>query len=251
MRPEPALLLLGVLLLAGCAGAGVRQASTGNQEAAKLQVKMGQEYLTKGDLETAQEKLRRAIELDPKSADAYTLLAVLNERIQRPEAAEQNYRRAVELRPDDGAVNNNYGAFLCGSGRYAEADKHFQKAIQDPFYKTPALAFANAGVCARKAGRLELAEQHFRRALELDKRNPTALFELAQISHSRGNYLQARAFIERYDPSGRRDPDALLLAARIEDKLGDLRAAAQYREQLSRQYPDYAVSEDQQPNKTP
>lgn len=246
MRPERWLAWLGVLMLAGCAGSGMgmRKTSSADQEAAKLQVKLGQEYLTKGELETAQGKLRRALELDPRSADAYTLLAVLNERIQRPEAAEQNYRRALELRPEDGATNNNYGAFLCGSGRYADAEPYFKKAIEDPFYKTPALAFANAGLCARKAGKNEIAEQQLRRALELDPRNLSALLELARINAERGKYLYARAFIERYDASARSEPEVLLLAADIEHKLGDLRAAAQYRERLARQYPEYAVPED-------
>ena len=120
-------------VVAGCAGgaAGKRPADDPDRAAAELQVKLGQGYLNQGELETARDKLQRALELDPRSVDAHTLMGVLQERIGRLEIAEKHYRRAVELKPDGGAVNNNYGTFLCGSGRFAEAREYFDRAVQD------------------------------------------------------------------------------------------------------------------------
>jgi type IV pilus assembly protein PilF len=42
------------------------------------------------------------------------------------------------------------GAFLCRLGRFPDAEKYFLRAVEDPFYKTPAAALANAGVCAAR-----------------------------------------------------------------------------------------------------
>lgn len=228
------------LALTACAAPAKRTGDrpTREEDAAALQVKLGQEYMLKGDLETAQAKLRRALDLDPESIDANTLLAVLNERIRRPEMAERFYRRAVELKPDDGSANNNLGAFLCAKGRYDEAEQHFGAAIDDPFYRTPAAAYANAGVCARQAGKLEAAETYLRRALELDKSSLVALGEMANISHLRGDDLRARAFIQRLE--ARTEPDAalLLLALKVERQLGDADAAGRYEAQLRERYPD-------------
>lgn len=242
-------LLIAVLLAAGLAGcASSPQRSSGapskQQDAAALQVKLGQEYMAKGELETAQEKLRRAIELDPRSVDAHTLLAVLNERIRRPEIAERYYRKAIALKPEDGSVNNNLGAFLCGQGHYEEAQKHFDAAINDPFYKTPAVAFANAGLCARQAGDVARAEAQFRRALDLDRTNTSALYEMAGIAHARGDNLRARAFLQRYEARAAADAALLVLGARVESALGDRKAAQSYLQRLGEQYPDFELPPD-------
>lgn len=251
MRPSLArcLLLPVVLALVACAGTGssgagvpkARKVDTDAQEAAALQVKLGQGYLTEGQLETARDKLRRALELDPNSADAHTLMAVLHERINRPQLAESFYRRAAELKPEDGSTNNNVGAFLCGTGRFDEAEPYFQRALQDPFYRTPALAYTNAGVCAAKAGRHEKAETYFRQSIELEPGNAVALFELARIHLQKGDFLRARAFLQRYEAhAGQVDPEALDLGARIEDRAGDAPAAAEYRRRLQSEFPQYA-----------
>lgn len=240
MRPERLLLLL-VLGLAACSAPGPRNPASGPsraQEAAALQVKLGQEYMLKGELETAQDKLRRALELDPDSVDANTLLGVLNERIRRPELAERFYRRALELKPEDGSVNNNLGVFLCAQGRFADAEPHFRAAIDDPFYRTPEAALANAGVCGRQAGNLEAAEAFLRRALELDPRNLVALAELATLAHGRGEDMRARAFIQRYEARAEPDASMLLLAIEVERRLGDSAAAARYEQSLRKRYPD-------------
>ncbi len=246
MRPERfVVILLGCVLASACAAGGgatpkARKVSGEQRDAAALQVKLGQGYLTDGKLETARDKLQRALELDPNSVDAHTLMAVLNERINRPQVAEQFYRRAAELKPEDGAVNNNLGAFLCGSGRFDEAEPHFKRAFEDPFYRTPALAYTNAGVCAAKTGRKDVAEAFFRQALDIEPRNAVALFELSRIHLDRGDLLRARAFLQRYEalvPSG--DAEALDLGVRIEERSGNPTGADQYRQRLRREFPEY------------
>ena len=73
------------------------------------------------------------------------------ERINKLPEAEQHYRKAVALEPAKGAPNNNLGVFLCHTGKVAEANQYFQKAVADPFYQTPDVALTNAGVCQLRA----------------------------------------------------------------------------------------------------
>ena len=98
MRPERLLAVALSLALAACAGAPSSRSSgppSKEQDAAALQVKLGQEYLAKGELETAQEKLRRAIDLNPQSVDALRLVG--------PDIRHQGERalvaRGVDRRP--------------------------------------------------------------------------------------------------------------------------------------------------------
>lgn len=231
-----------LVALAGCAGgAAVKPAAkNANQDAAALQVKLGQGYMNQGELEIARDKLRRALDLDPNSVDAHTVMAVLHERINRRPIAEQHYRRAVELKPDDGAANNNYGTFLCAEGKYAEAQVHFARAVADPFYRSPATAFTNAGICAQRAGDSERAEQLLRESLKLQPRQPMVLFELARLSFAKGDMLRARAFLQRYEALVDAEAAALDLGVRVETELGDRKAAARYAEALQQRFPDYA-----------
>lgn len=242
MRMREVLVLLAAISLLACAGGGTRTSSieepTSNQKAAQLQVQLGQGYLQQDKLDIARDKLQKALQLDPRSVHANTMLGVLNERIQRPEQAEKFYRRAVQLAPEDGEVNNNLGAFLCGAGRAAEADGWFIKALDDPYYKSPTVALANAGVCAQKAGNLARAEDYFRRVLEVQPQNAVALYELSRINLDRGDNLRARAFQQRLESLGDM-PEALELGAKIESRLGNAKAAAEYRERLKRDFPDY------------
>ena len=238
------LLLVLVALLVGCSsGGGKRSVAKGgkteNQSAAEIQVKLGRGYMEQGQFEVAHQKLEEALRLDPKSVDGNTLMAVLYERIDRAKLAEKYYRRAVELDPEEGSTNNNFGAYLCGLGRHAEADSYFKRALDDPFYKTPGTAASNAGVCAARAKNFALAEEYFRRSLKANPNDPGTLYEMALVSFRKEDFLRARAFMQRFEAAARPDAAALDLAAQIEDRLGDSAAAAKYRERLKTEFPDY------------
>lgn len=248
---ERLLALLACALLAGCASTsgggeprGKRSGTDPQTLAASDQVKLGRGYLERGEYETAHGKLERALELDPKSVDAHTLMAVLYERLERPQFSEKHYKRAVELDPSDGSVNNNYGAYLCRLKRYDEADGYFARAVDDPFYRTPAAALANAGSCAARAGDVAKAEAYFRKSLESNPGDAVALYQMALLTFGKGDFLRARAFIQRFESTSSPDAFALDLAARIEERLGDTDAAAKYRERLKTEFPDFEPGKD-------
>jgi len=242
MRLHRLVLPAAILLLAACASTPSSRPKgepTAAQSAAQTNIKLGQAYMQQGQLELALDKLQKAISLDPKSSEAHTVLAVLLERIGRLEQAGRHYALAVQYAPEDGSALNNQGAFLCRTGNYAEADALFQRALDDPFYRTPAAALANAGVCAHEAGNVGAAERYFRRALEFDPRDLTALLRLAQIHYGKQDYLRARAFLQRMEGAGGVSPVALDLGARIEERLGDAAAARRYRQRLGTEFPDF------------
>jgi type IV pilus assembly protein PilF len=236
-------LLLGacVVGLAACESTGGprRDADSRSASAAANHVQMGRAYMQRGQLQVALERLTKALELDPRSTDAHTVIAILYEEIRRPERAEFHYKRAVELAPDNGAVNNNYGQYLCRNRRFDEAEARFRKAMDDPFYSTPALAYANAGVCAVQAGTRDRAEDYLRRALEIEPGNAEVLLLLARLQFDRGEHLRARAFLQRHEAATTPGPDALELGVAIETVLGDAAAAERYRQRLRTEFPDH------------
>jgi type IV pilus assembly protein PilF len=242
MRLERALAMLVALVLAACSTGSTRERSAQpgakRSSAAEVNVSLGQAYMQQGKNDIAMEKLLRALELDPRYAPGHTVIAVLYERLGDATRAAEHYQRATELAPRSGDTNNNYGTFLCGQQRYAEADRYFERALADPFYGTPAVAWANRGSCALRAGREDDAEQALRRAAQYDPKMPEPLYLLADILHRKGDHFHARAFVQRYEGSGQATAESLLLAMRIEQALGNARGVREYRNRILAEFPD-------------
>ncbi len=140
--------------------------------------------------------------------------------------------------PGDGDINNNYGAFLCRTGKGKGADQYFLKAVKDPFYKTPEVAYSNAGNCSLEQGDLDKADAFLRQSLEYNDKLPSALIAMADVSYQAGKYMRARAFLQRYGSVGAWNEDSLLLGYRIESSLGDAESANRYRTELFERFPD-------------
>ncbi len=188
-------------------------------------------------LDEAEREAGAALKIDPRSADANTLLAVVEDRRGNSAKAGGYYARAAELAPQQGTALNNYGAWLCGNGRAAESLSWFEQALADPAYRQHASALANAGACALKAGQTAHVERNLRQALSLDPADTTALAAMAEYQYRNANYMDARAFSQRYLAAAPATPDALLLASQIEEKLGDRAAAARYVQRLRAEFP--------------
>lgn len=241
---NPALASILILTLAACAGTSGPRSSQNPQvsRAADENVALAQQYIQDGQYEVAMGRLQHALTLDPRSANAHTMMGLLNERIGRDQQAGASYRRATELQPDRGEINNNYGAWLCKHGQERESLRWFERAIEDPFYRSPDSALVNAGSCARRLGDLDKAEEYLRQALQANARNPRVLQELALIQYEKGDFMRARAFVQRREASGPVDGEVLDLAARIEERLGDRDAAHRYRSRLASEFPEFRPS---------
>jgi len=217
----------------------LRKSGGSGREVAEIHVQMGQRYLEQGELKLAMEKLQKALKYDAKFPDAHTVIAVLYERINDSKNAELHYKRAVELNPKNGEANNNYGTFLCKQGKYELAQKHFDRAVSDPFYPTPGIVLVNAGSCLLAAGNLEKAETNFRQALKLIPNNSNALIQLTTVLVKKQDYFRARAFMQRYESlEAPLTAESLDLGREIELKLGNTETANRYTEKLLEKFPD-------------
>lgn len=233
------LALVLVLVLAACAGNPDRGEAVDTQarEAARINTQLGTEYINRGQYEVALEKLKKALRADRRYAPAHTVIAILYERLGDSEQAGTHFSEALKLTPDNGEVNNNYGGFLCRNGGGDDALKYFDRALQDPFYRTPAVAMANAGVCALDLGQLDKAEAYLRKSLAYDPEFPDALLPLAGVSYQEQEYLRARGFLQRYEAVAAATAESLMLGYRLETRLQNERGAEQYRDLLVQQFP--------------
>lgn len=203
-----------------------------------INVQLGAEYMRKGDYAIALSKLKKALAFNPDLAIAHSTIAVLYETIGENELAERHYKRAVSLDANDPRIRNNYGRYLCGHGNEREGIEQFKLAADNPLYSTPQLPLTNAGTCAMRINELDEAEVFFRRALEIQPTMAPALLNMMRINLKNENYLQARAYLQRYKDVADHTAETLWAGYQIEKQLGDKDAAANFAVRLKSRYPD-------------
>lgn len=205
---------------------------------AKAHTELASLYFQSGNLIVALEELTLATSIDPSYAPAFGMRGLVLFHIREFESAEKDFKRALSLNEKDPELNNNYGWYLCQTGKMRESIDYFQKAINNPLYQTPEIAHLNAGACYAKLGELERAEEYIRRVLRFVPDNLQAKFQMAEINYRRGNYdaarMQMRDLVRQTKPSA----EMLWLLLRIERHLGDRDEEESLTAQLRRQYPE-------------
>jgi type IV pilus assembly protein PilF len=233
--------LIVCALLAGCTPAGGTrpvQHVAADPKAAELNMRLGINYLQRGDYAIALEKLEKALTQNPNLPSAHNTIAILYQRLNEMDKAEHHFEQAVNRQPDYSAAHNNYGVFLCQKKRYAEAEQHFLEAIKNPLYESPAQAYENAGLCVNRIPDQTLAETYFRKALQLAPQSSKSLIQMAKLRLLDIDYLDARSYLERYKQVAAWTPQALYTAIQIEYHLNDKNAVSSYALLLRGRFPD-------------
>jgi type IV pilus assembly protein PilF len=214
------------------------------ERAAEINLELGIDHLRKGNLQQAKDKIDRALEQNPRYGRAHLVAGMLYNRLNDQSKAESHYERAVALEPKNPEFKNNYAVYLCQQKKYERGRKIALEAAADPLYKTPEVAFLNAGNCALNGGNMKVAEDDLRRALAAQPKFSEALFQMAELEYRQTEYMSARAFLERYLEVGRTSPATLWLGVRIERGLGNGAQAQHYAQRLKSEYPSSAQTKE-------
>jgi type IV pilus assembly protein PilF len=249
------LLLGAVALLAGCAGTGASKAPeaspTGDSKdritqsdesdaskRARVRMELAAAYFGRGQLATALDEVKLAIQADPTVGAAYNLRGLIYASLGDDRLAEESFRRALQMNPRDADVMQNFGWYLCQQKRYAEANALFLQALAIPQYADSPRTLLTQGACQARAGQWAEAERTLHRSFELDSANPATAYNLTEVLFHQGQYERARFYIRRVNAS----PDVvnaqtLWLAARIEHRLGNRQGAQEFGNQLRNRFP--------------
>ena len=237
MNRTPTLLLLLALVATPSAAYETPEGNTA-ADAARINARLGIEYMKQGQVAIAREKIDKALQQNPRDPGVQMSAGLLYEQLREPKVAERHYRQALKLEPDNPEAQNALGAFLCRNGQAKQGEEVFLEAARNPLYRTPEVAYTNAGVCARRNGRLDKSEEYLRLAVSQRSQYSEALLQMAGVSFERGNFLQARAFLQRYLGMAPASAEVLLLGYQVEKALGDAAAADDFSGRLRRQFPN-------------
>ena len=235
-----ALQVVLVGFLAGCVSSGDSSSMAGDKgrsEARQAYVQLGLGYLQQGMTEQAKVPLRKALELDKNDPDTNAALALVFQSEMEYALAEHAFRTALNGRPGDARILNNYGSFLFERQRYLEASDQFQKAAADNLYPERSRIYENLGITSLKLGQRETGRQQLEKALRLNPRQPRALLEMAEMAYQDKQYVTARDFYDRFSLLSGQNARSLLLGARLASVFDERTPTANHGQQLQRLYP--------------
>ncbi|MBA2439800.1 MAG: protein kinase [Thermoleophilaceae bacterium] len=138
----------------------------------------------------------RALDFDSTLAEAHASMAHIHFEFDHDwEAADREYRRAIQLEPRYAVAHQWYGGFLSAMGRHGEALKHAETAqALDPL--SPIIQ-TWVGLRYYFAGKHEEAIAVYQKALELDLNFAPAHWHLGWAYEQTGRFKEGVAAAER------------------------------------------------------
>jgi serine/threonine-protein kinase len=122
-----------------------------------------------GDTQLATQHALKAMELEPRSADAHGAMGEVYEAQGRGKDAIAAYQQAIDVAPDDWRWPMSMGVAEFRQGDIEGAIAQFQRGVD--LAPDNAMAFYDLSIAHRQTGHLEQARKDLERSLELD---PTA-----------------------------------------------------------------------------
>jgi type IV pilus assembly protein PilF len=237
-------LMLALTLLSACTSPPTKDDLptssdvTETQRRAQIRLQLAIGYYEQGQMTTALDEAKQALQIDPTFADAYTVRALVYMEILENKLAEENFQQSLKLAPNNPDTANNYGWFLCQNGRPAEAIAWFERALSNRQYSSPSRALNNAGMCSLRMKNLPQAESYLTRALQLDPSNPDINLSLTKYWLARGDQARAQYYARRGVTADRLTADSLWTAIKAEHLAGDRAAEAGLANQLRKRFPN-------------
>jgi tetratricopeptide (TPR) repeat protein len=157
---------------------------------------IGNVFFSKGKYEEAVQQFQRSLDLDHNNDETLRSLAAAYQKLGNPKAAEDAYRKAIQLRPNYWGVYSSFGAFYYSQARYADAVAMFKKTIElAPLYYN---GYSNLGAMYLLLGDYKGAVDALQRSIAL---RPS--------SNAYGNLGTAYFYMRRYPESAENLQQAL------------------------------------------
>ena len=207
-----------------------------SRKRARIRLELASSYFEQGQTSVALDEIKQSLTADPSYADAYNLRGLVYLRLNDVPLAEDSFRRALALNPRSADVAHNYGWLLCQQSRYTESNAFFAQATSNPTYQGKARTLMVQGVCQVRAGQRVEAERTLFQSYELDPNNPVTGYNLASVLYERGDLTRAQFYIRRLNNSELANAETLWLGIKTERKLNNRDTVAQLADQLKKRF---------------
>ncbi len=244
------LLVVGLTGITGCAsksggsaiGARGTEMVTDSDEPelrkrARIRLELAVGYFELGQTKDALDELKQSISVDPNYAEAYSLRGLIYMRLNDFRFAEESFRKALSMSPQDANVMQNLGWLLCQQAKYPEAQQLFSQALANPQYGERAKTLRTQGLCQVRAGLRADAEISLLKSYEFDAGNPVTAYNLATLLFQRGDFVRAQFYVRRLNNTELANAESLWLGVKVERRMENGDAMQQLAAQLVKRFP--------------
>jgi Tfp pilus assembly protein PilF len=208
---------------------------------ARIPMLIGQIYLQAGNLDDAEQYIRKALDWNPSYADAWSELGGVYEARNQNAQALACFEKALALDPGLTYVQLNAAHAAEQSGDSAKAEKYYRQALtaepQNPD------AANGLGLVLAKQGNADEAKQFFEKAIQARPDFGSAINNLAVLYLNRGQVNDAVAALQ-YGLKVAPDEDILYLnLGRVYVRQGQIQEARAVMQRLLARKPGNVVAE--------
>jgi protein O-GlcNAc transferase len=209
----------------------------------EILIGLGMSYWKCNELDTAEQKLRRALELNPLHDIASRSLAIILHSKKQFTEAEEFARKAVKLSPQVAQHIFTLGVTVAALGKFDEALDYYHQALAiNPRYPE---ALHNIGVIKLFLRDMPAAIKFFTAALSAKPHYPDAYKNLASALKESGSPLEALAllrYLVNLDPQ--RSESWRILGSFYRDTHHNIQASESYRKAIELNPQNYEAMAD-------
>ncbi len=188
----------------GACASSARRAAVDPDRQSIAEMDLGADFLGRGELRQALERVQKAIDLNDENQEAQHLAALVylgfcarSQLECRLPLAEKHARIALKLKPDFREATNTLGVVLIHEKRAAEAILVLEPLTRDILYVTPWTAWGNLGWAYLEVGKVDDAVEALRRSIAAQPAFCVGNFRLGLAYEKKGDLGAAREALTR------------------------------------------------------
>jgi len=205
-----------------------------NPKLAEAYCARGRTYLLKGEYEQAMSDLNKAIEMNPRLAEAYYNRGDAYGSKGQFDEALSDFNKALEINPKLTKAHFNRGIAYLHKGQYGNAISDFSKTLE----MNPKLAeaYINRGAAHEHKGEYDQAISDYNRVLEINPKDAAAcnnfawLLATAKEARFRNGTKAVELALKACELSDWKDPENLDTLAAAYARVGDYGNAIKWQE---------------------
>jgi type IV pilus assembly protein PilF len=157
-----------------------------DEKKASSHYNMGLAKFNSGDLGKARRELEIAVKFAPNLAFYRNHLGLIYMAMKDYKKAEEAFVLAYKIDNTYTDALNTLGVLRLKQGRIEEAEKLFERVLEDAIYPWPQYPEINLGIIARMRKQYDIAEEHFATALSYKKQECRARKEMGKLYEEQG-----------------------------------------------------------------
>lgn len=172
-------------------------------------------YLKAEKLERAAHHAESALDYNPKSPQAYHVLALIYQKQKDYGRAEQQFKKALSFDSNFSQARNNYGLFLIERKRYQDAINQLSLSANDFNYPNRASSFSSIGNAYEEMGNKIQSVANWDKALNINNQLPLPAYKLAKFYLNQSNYYKASDYYKVFEMFGQQTEETAFVGLEI------------------------------------